>query len=204
MQGWHSVFDSTMNRVADLLAQGKLDWKSWADAGRAAIADINREIIKLALINPLKNLLFGANAPTLSASGGLLGGLLGAFRFHAGGMVGSDGAPALAPAAVFRHAPRFHDGTFLKPDEVPAILQRGERVLSRAEAAGYERSGSARVQVNIINQASGTEVKTRQRREGGVDIRDVIIAAVNDGMANGRLDAPLRSRFGLSVPGRPR
>ncbi|WP_244469230.1 phage tail length tape measure family protein, partial [Afipia felis] len=58
-QGWQSVFESSMNRFADLIAQGKLDWQSWADAGRAAITDINKELMKLALLNPLKNLLFG-------------------------------------------------------------------------------------------------------------------------------------------------
>jgi phage-related minor tail protein len=202
MQGWQGVFDSAMNRFADLLAQGKLDWSSWADAARAAIADINRELIRLAITNPLKNLLFGSNAPTLAASGGLFGnlfnGFVGAFRLHAGGLVGLAGTPALMPAAVFAGAPRLHGGGFLAPDEVPAILQRGERVLSRNDAA------APRVEVNVINQASGTEVRTRQRREGGKDIRDIIISTVNDGMAEGRLDAPLRARFGLAVAGRQR
>ncbi|HXF88302.1 MAG TPA: phage tail length tape measure family protein [Xanthobacteraceae bacterium] len=203
VQGWQSVFDSAMNRFADLLAQGKLDWKSWGEAARAVIVDINRELIKLAITNPLKNLLFGGNAPTLATSGGgLLGGLIGAFRLHGGGIVGLAGEPALVPAAAFAHAPRFHGGVFLRPDEVPAILQRGERVLSREQAAADHRA--PRVEVNIINQASGTEVRTRQRQEGSTDIRDIIISTVNDGMAEGRLDAPLRARFGLSIAGRRR
>jgi hypothetical protein len=37
----------------------------------------------------------------------------------------------------------------LRPDEVPAILQRGERVLSRREAAGYGQSGASTVNVTI-------------------------------------------------------
>ena len=47
--------------LMERLAQGKLDWKSWADAGRAALQDLTGEMIKLALLNPLKNLLFGSN-----------------------------------------------------------------------------------------------------------------------------------------------
>jgi phage-related minor tail protein len=204
VQGWQSVFDSAMNRFADLLAQAKLDWKSWGEAARAVIVDINRELIKLAITNPLKNLLFGGNAPTLATSGGgLLSGLIGAFRLHGGGIVGMAGEPALVPAAAFAHAPRLHGGAFLAPDEVPAILQRGERVLSRRDAAGFG-GVTPRVEINIINQASGTEVRTRQRQEGGADIRDIIIATVNDGMAEGRLDAPLRARFGLGIVGRQR
>ena len=57
------------------------------------------------------------------------------------------------PALAFAGAPRLHSGGLaglnqgagfagLRPDEVPAILQRGERVLSRREVAGAgQRSG---------------------------------------------------------------
>ena len=57
---------------------------------------------------------------------------------HAGGMVGAPGPGRVVPALAFAHAPRMHSGGWagLRPDEVPAILQRGERVLSRREAAG--------------------------------------------------------------------
>ena len=52
---------------------------------------------------------------------------------HEGGIVGEAGAPRLLPAAVFAGAPRFHGG--LAPDEIPAILQRGEAVLTRRQQA---------------------------------------------------------------------
>lgn len=170
MQGWQSVFETSMNRFADLLAQGKLDWKSWADAARAAIIDINKEIIKLALINPLKNLLFGTNVPTLEGAGGLIGDLFKAFRFHDGGVVGLAGAPALAPAAAFARAPRFHDGVFLKPDEVPAILQRGERVLSRDEASRYERGGMSMPVVNVTIQTPSPAAFQASRTQVAADL----------------------------------
>lgn len=145
MQVLQGITDTTFNHFADLIVQGKLDWKSWADAGRAALADIEKEILKLAVLNPLKNWLFGTNLPTLDNVGGLLGTLLGGLKFHEGGVVGLDGMPAFVPAAVFRGAPRFHDGAFLSPDEVPAILQRGERVLSREEARSYGARGAMAV-----------------------------------------------------------
>ncbi len=53
---------NALDRFGTLLAQGKTDWKSWADAGQAAINDIMNELIKLAVMNPLKNFLFGGNA----------------------------------------------------------------------------------------------------------------------------------------------
>jgi hypothetical protein len=76
------------------------------------------------------------------------------FKFHEGGLVGLDGRAAVVPASVFRGAPRFHDGAFLSPDEVPAILQRGERVLSRDEARTYGARGAMPVApvVNVTIQ----------------------------------------------------
>lgn len=65
-------------------------------------------------------------------------GLLGSFSklatMHNGGIVGSPGGwSQSAPALAFAGAPRFHSGGLpgLAADEVPAILQRGEEVLSR-------------------------------------------------------------------------
>lgn len=139
MQALQSMTDSAFNRFADLVSQGKTDWKSWADAGKAAIADIEKELLKLAVLNPLKNMLFGTNLTTLDNVGGLLGSLLG-FKLHAGGIAGADGSAIRVPAGVFGGAPRLHAGAFLSPDEVPAILQRGERVLSREETKRYDRS----------------------------------------------------------------
>jgi phage-related minor tail protein len=141
-----SAVGSALDRFADVLAQGKLDWNSWADAGRTALQDLSREMIKLALLNPLKNLLFGSSLPSLSQGLGIFSRL-----FHDGGLVGAGGVGRMVPASVFLGAPRFHDGAFLKPDEVPAILQRGERVLNRKEARTYERGPSARGQGAVVN-----------------------------------------------------
>ena len=139
MQSLQGMTDTVFNRFSTLIAEGKTDWKSWADAGRAALVDIEKEILRLAVLNPLKNFLFGTNLTTLNNVGGLFGNLFQGFKFHEGGVVGVDGTPRFAPVGLFHNAPRLHDGAFLSPDEVPAILQRGERVLSRAEAATYGR-----------------------------------------------------------------
>ena len=60
--------------------------------------------------------------------------------FHGGGIVGTDYAPTRdIPAFAFAGAPRLHSG--FAPDEFPAILQQGERVLSRKQNASYEGGG---------------------------------------------------------------
>src|SRR5581483_5832759 len=166
-----SLTDTTFNHFADLIAQGKTDWKSWADAGRAAILDINRELLKLALLNPLKNLLFGTNLPTISSVGGIIGSLLKGLKFHEGGVAGLDGRPIMLPAAVFRHAPRLHDGAFLSPDEIPAILQRGERVLNRQEAQSYNaRASAASPIVNVTIQTPNPSAFAASRTQLAADL----------------------------------
>jgi hypothetical protein len=166
-----SLTDTTFNHFADLIAQGKTDWKSWADAGRAAILDINRELLKLALLNPLKNLLFGTNLPTISSVGGIIGSILKGLKFHEGGVVGAGGQPILLPAALFHRAPRFHDGAFLSPDEIPAILQRGERVLNRREAQSYNARGSAMSPVvNVTIQTPNPSAFQASRTQLAADL----------------------------------
>lgn len=188
VQGWQSVFDSSMNRVADLLVQGQRDWQSWLDAGRAAIADIHRELLKLAVLNPLKNLLSGTGAPTLSTAGGLLGSLFGsggmglgpvasAARlfgspiYHLGGVTGDVAPMRFVPASVFQGAPRLHDGAFLSPDEVPAILQRGERVLSREETRRYaDHPSSGQPVVNVVIQTPNPAAFQASRTQIAADL----------------------------------
>ena len=57
----------------------------------------------------------------------------------------------------------------LRPDEVPAILQRGERVLSRAETRAFDRGGSGGgITVNIMT--NDAESFRRSRTQVASDI----------------------------------
>jgi len=171
------MFDSVSSKFASFITSGKYDWQSFSKVAISALQDIENEIFKLAVTNPLKNAIFGENLPTLDSTGSALGGLFGkgsadpesvsvtgvkgswsdssssggwmsdlgswfAGLFHEGGVVGESGNDNRAvPGNVFRFAPRFHSGAVLGPDEVPAILQTGERVLNRAETRAYGSGG---------------------------------------------------------------
>ncbi|MDB5461382.1 MAG: hypothetical protein JWO72_3123 [Caulobacteraceae bacterium] len=76
-----SAFDAMGNQ----LTSGKQDWASWKSAGLNAIMSIIGEFEKLAILNPLKNLLFGGVAgyqagPTLGA--GFWSSLIKGFTGH--------------------------------------------------------------------------------------------------------------------------
>ncbi|HRW61478.1 MAG TPA: phage tail tape measure C-terminal domain-containing protein [Defluviicoccus sp.] len=138
---------------------GKMDFKGLADS---IIADITRIAIRQAIIGPLAGALFGGGAAAGGA--GMLGGLFGggagagtaagadaaaagapyALVWHQGGVVGHDTAPQRAVDPVlFLNAPRYHAGgrVGLGPNEVPAILERGETVIPKGRRPQSSSSG---------------------------------------------------------------
>ena len=81
--------------------------------------------------------------------GGLLGGAIIPGILHSGGTAGKDGyghGRSVSPA-VFKGAPRYHNGGIagLRPNEVPAILERGERVIPNGQSGGGAAGGVVRV-----------------------------------------------------------
>ena len=136
------AFQSAEDAVATFVKTGKLDFR---DLVTSMIADLAKLAARRFILGPIANALSGA----LGGAGGLFADIL-----HAGGTVGSPGPGRMVPALAFAGAPRMHSGGWagIKPDEVPAILQRGERVLSRREAAGYGQSSAPSVNVTIMSR----------------------------------------------------
>lgn len=137
---------------------GKL--KSLEDYASAIFTSIQRMAADMAA-QFATQAIFGGKAVGATAGGGGLVGLLGslfgsggsatmssttalALVKHAGGTVDGSGPTRAIPAWMLSGAPRLHNG--LAPDEYPAILQRGERVVSKRDAA---RSGATTININV-------------------------------------------------------
>lgn len=72
---------------------------------------------------------------------------------HTGGIIGRTGLSSrMAPSALFANAMRYHTGGFagLAPNEVPAILQKGEEVLT-ANDPRHSLNGGGGANVKIVN-----------------------------------------------------
>ena len=123
------AFQSAETAVGNFVKTGKLDFR---DLVTSLLADLAKLAARRFILGPIANALSGAL--------GSLGGGIFANVLHAGGIVGSAGPARMVPAMAFADAPRMHSGGMagLRADEVPAILQRGERVLSRREARDYD------------------------------------------------------------------
>jgi hypothetical protein len=142
------TFSGAENAFRSFVETGKLDFRGMV---RSILADLAVLSFRRAVLGPIANALSGI-------FGG--GGSVAAAVSHAGGMVGLSGHTRAVPAAAFAGAPRMHAGGWagLRPDEVPTILQRGERVLNRREAADYSRGGGVGPGISIQIDARGAQM----------------------------------------------
>lgn len=103
------------------------------------------------LIQIAKMIMQQAIFNALQAAGGMGGGGGGFFTsaaaavLHDGGIAGSSSRSRSAPSALFANAVRYHEGGIagLKPGEVPAILKRGEEVLTQEDPRHALNGGGA-------------------------------------------------------------
>ncbi|WP_416914160.1 phage tail tape measure C-terminal domain-containing protein [Seohaeicola sp.] len=135
------AFQGAENAFRDFVRTGKLNFKGLV---ASILEDLAVLQFRNAVLGPIANALS-------SAFGGWGGSTVTAAVSHAGGMVGISGYSRQVPALAFAGAPRMHSGGWagLRPDEVPTILQRGERVLNRREVAQYGGHGASTSRVRI-------------------------------------------------------
>jgi hypothetical protein len=126
VKAWTREYDQLIDSQKELLRFGDQmiedvlnpnNWKSWGSIGKTILHDLEAEMLTLAAINPLKNLLAGPNAqqlPTLGSifsifggrggggGGGLaglgdfsnsFGAVAGVPHFAGGGTIGGYGGP---------------------------------------------------------------------------------------------------------------
>lgn len=150
-----SAFQSAENAVGEFVKTGKLNFR---DLVTSLTADLAKLAARRFILGPIANALSGMFA----GAGGIFAKVL-----HAGGTVGAAAPTRVVPALAFATAPRMHAGGVagLRHDEVPAILQRGERVLSRREAQSYGAGG-----VNITIMARDAESFRQSRTQIAADI----------------------------------
>lgn len=154
--------DAAFNAVDSLIIQHKKLKDVLGDVARA----FEQAALKSLLLGqgPLAS-MFGM-AGKDGGLGGILGSIMGWFGGHAaGGVVGRDGAPTLAPIAAFAHARAYANG-----GAVGIIAHAGEVVLNQAQqnnvAAGLRGNGDMRIEI----QNHGVDIQTQQLRDNRIRI----------------------------------
>jgi len=186
------AFAAVGEAVSQFVETGKVKFTSLVTA---ILADVARLSLQQALA-PIATLLagaFGSIAP--SQAGGGLGGLL-ASVFHDGGLAGGASPLRQVPVFAFADAPRLHGGGLFAPDEIPAILQRGERVLSRRETQNYDRNrGTPAVQI-IDQRVNAPPLRQEQGLDGS--LRVIVRDELRRSIALGEQDGAMASRFAVA------
>ncbi|MDP7151169.1 MAG: phage tail tape measure C-terminal domain-containing protein [Paracoccaceae bacterium] len=153
-QALTGAFSSAESAFRSFVNTGKFDFKSLV---RSILADLAVLSFRRAVLAPIANALFGG----FGGGSNLLAGVA-----HSGAIAGLTGSTRSVPALAFAGAPQMHSGgavgtagqhVGLRPDEVPAILQRGERVLSRRETAAYGQGAAQAQAVTIHVDARGAQ-----------------------------------------------
>lgn len=141
-KAFSDAMKATEDSIVNMVTKGEISLNSLNDLANSIVADITRMFVQQSITGPL----FKAMGSSLEG-GGFLSDIFGSL-FHEGGTVGSPAPARQVPAFVFAGAPRYHSGGIagLRPDEVPAILQRGETVLPK-----NARTGSP---INVVMQIS--------------------------------------------------
>jgi tape measure domain-containing protein len=161
---------STLSAGMSKLAQYFTDFQAYQEEGvsvfqamRTAflqfaadfLIKIGQMIVKQLILNALKSALGGATGGV----GGLIAGAIGKV-LHTGGIAGAAGGTSRSVSpANYIGASRYHGGGIagLKPDEVPAILQKGEEVLTanddRHRKNGGGKNGTR--PMRIVNAIDG-------------------------------------------------
>jgi hypothetical protein len=188
-----SAFSSAESAFRQFITTGKFDFKSLVSS---ILADLATLAFKNAVLGPLASALSGV------FGGGIFGGgaaaaanpMVNASIWHTGGMVGACAPMRAVPVTALADASRMHTGGWagLRPDEVPAILQRGERVLNRREAAGYGRGGSAEMGVTVNIDARGAQMGVAEQidarlRSAIPEIARIAKESVADGRRRGQV-----------------
>ena len=156
----NSVSDNLSGALGDLAMGTKSAGEAFEAMAAGIINDITRIVIKLLVQYAISNAL-GFNLPGI-------GSLTGVTVRHDGSSEGTARRRNVDPA-IFAGARKYHDGGTvpgLKNNEVPAVLERGETVLTQRESVAYRTSltGSsnesrAQSQFTILNVDDANRVK---------------------------------------------
>lgn len=187
-EGWRDLnqniadgISGWVDQMIDSLVQGEFSFGKFA---KAVLADIARIIMRATIANAIIAALGSFGGPPQLSQGDMEYSI-NSPSFHTGGTVGLNTTNKRVSGGLFANAMRYHTGGIagLKPDEVPAILRKGERVSTEQQWKQLHSGGGGNesVQVNLINQ-SGTPLSSDRastRFDGKQMILDVVIDAMN-------------------------
>lgn len=150
--------EQSIDRLVDAFMGGG---ESIGEAINGIIKDITRLVIEMAVINPIKNSLFGGSNPTFAGLGDALSGLFGGGR--------ASGGP-VSPGKLYRVGEQGEE--WFAPSVAGTIVPNGQI------------GGGGGSFTQVIRNYSGEKISTRNKKgaDGGT-LQEMVIGTVREGMA---------------------
>lgn len=142
-----TVTDSLANlfeSIANGSKSAKDAVKDFVRSFAAAMLQIAARALATYVVLSLLDAIYpGLGKLTAASFSGFQGQAVQAGVSHTGGVAGQGGTIRMVNPALFARAPRYHMGGVagLAPNEVPAILQRGEEVLAKGDPRNVMNGG---------------------------------------------------------------
>lgn len=185
------ISSSISSGLVNALRNGGNAFDVFSSLATTALQKILDKLIEMAFVTPVLNAFTGGVG---GASGGLFGFIGSLFGFKDGGAFQNGNVIPFAKGGVVNKPtifPMANGGTGLMGEagaEAVMPLRRMSNGRLGVEASSENRKA---VQVNIYNQ-SNSQVETRQRNDGGMDI---IIKRVNEALMNERTSSGFRAAY---------
>lgn len=182
------VISSATDSLATMFESIANGSKSAGDAVRDFVRSFAAAMLQIAsralatyfVLSLLDAIYPGLGKMTAASFSGFQGQAVQAGVSHTGGVAGRGGTIRMVNPAMFARAPRYHGGGVagLAPNEVPAILERGEEVLSKGDPRNTMNGGGQGVMVNnrIVNVFDEAFVTDQMNSASGEQVVLNIIA----------------------------
>ena len=134
------AFDRIGEAITQAFATGEISALDFKDLTKAIISELIQDFLKLAAINPLKNLLFGGSLPTLTSVFPSIGGLFGAGSGAAS--LGAGGSSLFGAAQPFTSAASFGSQMFSGGLATPLVYSQTGASMGLSQAIPGAANGA--------------------------------------------------------------
>lgn len=194
--------DKALDSFVDGILEGKNALEVLRDVAKEVVKDILKTFMQLAVMNPLKNMLFGTGLPTMGNNtlgvGGLLGSLLGAGVPNAGSIaIGAATGRKVNPGRAYTVGEKGKElfVPYSAGEIIPNNELSGLRNLISPTTTGPAQGGGGNTYVQVINEdSSKNKVSVQEERRGKDKFVKIMVSQL---FAGGDMDDVMSSRFGM-------
>jgi hypothetical protein len=189
-----NTFDRVGDEVTRMFTRGQDAAVSFRNVTNAVLSDIMQTMLRLGVMNPLKNALFGGNNQTFSGLGGLVGDLVGGLTSSATSSASFSGVAGSVPMGRASGGPVGAGQTYRVGEQGPETFVPAMDGMV-VPNGGFKGGGT---EVNVYSSEGEPEVRRTRNGNGQERIDLIFDRQAKRAVANGTLDKEMRTRYGIT------